>query len=62
MDGFRLITDVGGVRHLVDAGGVRYLTEERPATWDIAIGGGNWPAIVQFAKDVLATPDPGEVT
>lgn len=57
--GFRLITDTGGTRHLVDAGGVRYLTETQPGHWELAVRSGNWPAITQFAKAVLATPDPG---
>lgn len=58
-DGYRVIVGADdGKRHMLDAGGVRYLTEEQPGTWDLAIRAGNWPAIVQFAKNVLATPDP----
>lgn len=63
MDGFRIIDGTGGHRHMVDAGGVRYLTETGPGCWELAIGAGNWAAIMQFARNVLATPAPdGPVT
>ena len=42
----------------MDAGGVRYFTEMNPGFWELALGGGNWAAIEQFAKHILATPDP----
>jgi len=60
--GYRLINGADGQRHLVDAGGVRYLTETEPGYWELALSGGNWAAVRQFAEDVLATPDPDGAT
>jgi hypothetical protein len=65
--GFRLITDVDGIRHMVDAGGVRQLTEidRERGYWELAVSSGNQAAIVQFAAGILAAwaepqPAPGE--
>jgi len=55
---FRVVTAADGKRDMVDADGIRQATETAPGIWELAAVGGNWPGIVEFAKGILATPDP----